>query len=212
MNVFWKAIEWTSILSAPILWIVLGIGAVYGRNILYQRYPDVSREAFEMEKREIRRYYHDRIYKERSKFFSNLAKERRRNNRQMLQARRLDTLLRDKHIHPYHYDISTVLERMNGERSLASRPRSRQKSSASRVKAWKPFKTRKKRNARVEAVQSVSASRFLQRKEIGVSRDRNRTPNPAELPHKFATVRKNFPKREIRNNPKYSSPTEKRLH
>ena len=101
---------------------------------------------------------------------------------------------------------------MNGERSLVSRPRSRQKSSASRVKAWKPFKTRKKRNARVEAVQSVSASRFLQQKEIGVSRDRNRTPNPAELPHKFATVRKNFPKREIRNNPTYSSPTEKRLH
>ena len=54
MNVFWKAIEWTSILSAPILWIVLGIGAVHRRNILHQWYPDVSRKAFEIEKQEIR--------------------------------------------------------------------------------------------------------------------------------------------------------------
>ena len=59
MNVSWKSIEWTLIFSAPISWIALGIGAVYGRNILHQWYPDVSREAFEIEKREICRYYHD---------------------------------------------------------------------------------------------------------------------------------------------------------
>ena len=54
MNVFWKAIEWTSILSAPISWIALGIGVIHGRNVLHQWHPDVSCEAFEMEKREIR--------------------------------------------------------------------------------------------------------------------------------------------------------------
>ena len=116
--------------------------------------PSVAREAFEPDSRDMRGEVEKRLRKERDRMNKESKKFKRATNRELIAARRLDTLLRDNHLHPYLYDITPTADVLNGRRTfrtIANGRRRNRNGSLSRANAWMVQNRRDGSNPRTEA-------------------------------------------------------------